>query len=95
MTVELAVIIFYVEPRNEKERILCHAVEEVLGCNKVGINGNFFDLGGNSLKAIRLVSKLAEKQYVVSLQDVMRRPELEHLSYVMRLASSSSEALFG
>lgn len=82
----------YVEPRNEKERILCHAVEEVLGCNKVGINGNFFDLGGNSLKAIRLVSKLAEKQYVVSLQDVMRRPELEHLSYVMRLASSSSEA---
>lgn len=83
----------YVEPRSEKEIILCKAVGEVLDIEKVGINDNFFELGGDSLKAIRLVSNLNEKQYHVSLQNVMRKPDLEQLSSVLRLSASSKEAM--
>lgn len=83
----------YVAPESEKEIILCKAVEEVLNMERVGINDNFFELGGNSLKAIRLVSNLNEKQYHVSLQNVMRKPDLKQLSSVLRLSASSKEAI--
>ncbi|MFC7895131.1 AMP-binding protein [Streptomyces sp. NPDC057381] len=45
----------YRAPRNETERILAKAFAEVLEVDRVGIDEDFFDLGGNSLRAIRLV----------------------------------------
>ena len=50
----------YVAPRNELERSICQIWAEVLGLpeDKVGINDNFFRLGGHSILAIKLVSKL-------------------------------------
>ena len=51
----------YVAPTTEQEKILASAIEATLGIDKVGIMDNFFDIGGDSLKAIELISKL-EKQ---------------------------------
>ena len=50
----------YVPPRNELENMLCQIWGEVLGLDKdkVGIRDNFFRLGGNSILAIRLASKI-------------------------------------
>ena len=45
------------EPRTETERILAAIWQEVLGVKKVGINDDFFQLGGDSILAIRIVSK--------------------------------------
>ncbi|MGM9979480.1 MAG: amino acid adenylation domain-containing protein [Clostridium sp.] len=50
----------YVAPRNIEESMIINVWEEVLGINNIGINNNFFDLGGNSIKAIQVVSKLKE-----------------------------------
>ncbi|HID77881.1 MAG TPA: hypothetical protein EYP56_18025, partial [Planctomycetaceae bacterium] len=49
----------YVAPRNPTERLLADAWAEVLGVPKVGIHDDFFDLGGNSLVASRLIARLA------------------------------------
>jgi microcystin synthetase protein McyB len=51
----------YLGPRNQTETILAIIWQEVLQISKIGINDNFFDLGGHSLKAISLVSKIQEK----------------------------------
>ncbi|MBQ6737550.1 MAG: AMP-binding protein [Synergistaceae bacterium] len=47
----------YVEPLNHVQKTLCEAIKTVLKINdSVGINDDFFMLGGDSLKAIEIVS---------------------------------------
>jgi acyl carrier protein len=51
----------YFAPRNEIEQIVAHAMQDLLGIEKVGIYDNFFELGGHSLLAIQIISRLREK----------------------------------
>ena len=48
----------YVAPRNEVEEKLVQIWKEVFEVDKIGINDNFFDLGGHSLKAMTLMAKI-------------------------------------
>jgi acyl carrier protein len=47
-----------VEPRTEIERAQAQIWAEVIRVDKVGIDDNFFDLGGHSLAATQLLSRL-------------------------------------
>jgi acyl carrier protein len=44
----------YEAPRNETDEKLVLIWQEILGKERIGINDNFFDVGGNSIKIIRL-----------------------------------------
>jgi hypothetical protein len=48
----------YVAPTTETESILCKLWEEVLGIEKVGVADNFLSLGGHSLSALKVFSKV-------------------------------------
>jgi thioesterase domain-containing protein/acyl carrier protein len=48
----------YEAPRNEVEEKLAEMWREALSIEKVGINENFFELGGNSMIVIQLASKI-------------------------------------
>jgi len=61
----------YIAPRNETERILSGVFEEILGIEKISIYDNFLWLGGDSIKAIRVVSKMREAGYDLNVKDVM------------------------
>lgn len=56
----------YVEPRNELEVALCQLYQELLGVQRVGAHDDFFELGGQSLMAVRLFNKI-RKRYQVDL----------------------------
>ncbi|MET0395932.1 MAG: non-ribosomal peptide synthetase, partial [Longimicrobiaceae bacterium] len=45
-------------PRTDAERVIAEAWREVLGVDEVGLDDNFFDLGGHSLLLARLRSRL-------------------------------------
>jgi acyl carrier protein len=51
----------HVEPRTETERALCRVFADVLGVLRVGVQDNFFLLGGHSLSAVRATFRLSEE----------------------------------
>ncbi|TCK55875.1 non-ribosomal peptide synthase protein (TIGR01720 family)/amino acid adenylation domain-containing protein [Flavobacterium sp. 90] len=51
----------YEAPRDETETELAAIWGEVLGLDKVGIQDNFFRIGGDSIMSIRLISKINKK----------------------------------
>ncbi|WP_442936358.1 non-ribosomal peptide synthetase [Nostoc sp.] len=50
----------YVLPRNEMEHVIADIWQKILKVEKVGIQDNFFDLGGHSLNVLQVYSKLRE-----------------------------------
>jgi len=51
----------YEKPRDEMESMICNIWAELLNVDRVGIHSDFFQLGGNSLQAIQLLSALRKK----------------------------------
>lgn len=48
----------YREPEDETERRICRGFEEVLHCGTVGLDDDFFRLGGDSINVLKLVQAL-------------------------------------
>jgi len=61
----------YIAPRNETEQQLSTIWAQLLGTDHVGINDDFFALGGHSLVAMQLVSRIAESMHVQLPLDVL------------------------
>jgi acyl carrier protein len=71
----------YVAPRNALEEQLADIWAEVLDRQPVGVRDNFFDLGGHSLKATRVISKVHEALGIkIDLKDLFIDPTIEHLA---------------
>ncbi len=82
----------YVAPQNEIEEKLALIWEQILGVAKIGINDNFFDLGGHSLKATVLVSQIHKELNVeVPLSEFFKRPTIKQLAEYIEV---SEENLF-
>ena len=70
----------FVAPRNAVEELLAGMWAEILNVRKVGIHDNFFDLGGHSLVAVRLNSRLRSTFRVeVPLNLLFEKPTVAEL----------------
>lgn len=49
------------EISSETERLLLEIWTDILNLNNIGLNENFFTIGGNSLQAMRIIARVAEK----------------------------------
>ena len=69
----------YVAARNETEEQICKIWEEVLKCNKIGINDDFFALGGDSIKAIQVSSRLQNIGLKIELKNIIEHSTIAEL----------------
>jgi len=60
----------YEPPVGEVEAAVCAAFADVLGFDRIGRNDNFFDLGGNSLLAMRMLETLRRARAAAGAGDV-------------------------
>ncbi|SEG84374.1 amino acid adenylation domain-containing protein [Actinacidiphila yanglinensis] len=51
----------YTPPRTPVEEGLARIWEELLGADRVGVHDDFFELGGNSLSAVRMISEVRDE----------------------------------
>ena len=74
-TVEAEPGALYVEPRTNLELVLADIWAEVLGVDQVGVYGNFFDLGGHSLKATQVISRIRKTLHIeAGMRDIFVEP---------------------
>lgn len=74
----------YVEPEGEVEIRLCKIFSEILHVAKVGALDDFFELGGNSLKASAVVSKIYDEYKIeLPLMIVFNHPNVRDLAKTM------------
>ncbi|MFK0195707.1 amino acid adenylation domain-containing protein [Kitasatospora sp. NPDC090308] len=57
-------------PATEAQRVLCEVFAEVLGLAEVGVDDNFFTLGGDSISSIQVVSRARTRGVVLLPRDV-------------------------
>ncbi len=71
----------YVAPRNEMEERLVSIWEEVLQKENIGIKDDFFDLGGHSIKAVRITLAIHREFNVkVEISKLFTEPNIAELA---------------
>ncbi len=81
----------YEPPADETEDKLAGIWGEILNLNKVGVNNSFFQIGGNSLIAVRIISKIYKTFGTeISIKDFFDNPSIRKLSQV--IARSGKQA---
>jgi hypothetical protein len=75
----------FVAPRDETERELARIWSEVLNVPRISVNDDFFDLGGHSILAGRVTSRVRTVFGIdLSFAEVFSAPTLERMAGVIR-----------
>lgn len=83
----------YVAARDDIEKTLVGFFEELLGVQSVGVKDSFFDLGGHSLVAVRLFSKIKKAwqvEYPISV--LFEAPTIEGCAEMIRSSIGAGAA---
>lgn len=68
----------YVAPKTKLEHEICAIFSSILNIETVGAEDNFFEIGGTSLIASKLIIELLKRGYTVRYDDIFRRKLLKH-----------------
>ncbi|MFB9905655.1 amino acid adenylation domain-containing protein [Allokutzneria oryzae] len=70
----------YVAPRNEVEQALAEVWTELLGVERIGVHDNFFDLGGDSILSLQVVSKARAAGLRLTAKQTFQRQTIAELA---------------
>ena len=80
----------FVAPRTPQEEVLSAIWSQVLGIKLVGIDDNFFALGGDSIRSIQAQSRARERSLSFSLQQLFQHQTIRELTQVLNTEQLSS-----
>jgi acyl carrier protein len=71
----------YIAPRNAQEQAISQIISSVLNLEKVGIDHNFFEIGGNSLNATQVVLSIHQTFGVkLPLRSLLESPTVKEIA---------------
>jgi amino acid adenylation domain-containing protein/FkbH-like protein len=83
-------------PNTPQEVLVAQLFAEVLGLDEFGMEDSFFDLGGHSLAATRLISRIrATSGAMLELDDVFDQPTVAGLAARLEMTAKHKSALPG
>ncbi|WP_139491838.1 non-ribosomal peptide synthetase [Brevibacillus dissolubilis] len=81
-----------VMPRDEVEEKMAEIWASLFGCERVSIRHNFFDLGGHSLIATQLVSRIRNEFHIqMHVHSLFKYPTIEELCSQLKKIKESQE----
>jgi amino acid adenylation domain-containing protein/thioester reductase-like protein len=83
----------YQAPSNKTEIEIAETWKKLLSLEKVGVNDDFFLLGGDSIKAVRMVSLLSDR-YKINLTDIFENRTVSKLACLVSFRSNDVKQAF-
>jgi acyl transferase domain-containing protein/acyl carrier protein len=87
----------YVAPRHPTEKAIAAVWSSLLGYNEIGIQDDFLELGGDSLKSITLISRIHQELHVnIPITIFFNKPTIEGIAeYIAGTAEESNYTAIG
>jgi amino acid adenylation domain-containing protein len=84
----------FLPPETDEEKAVCSAISQLIGIDHVGVNDNFFSIGGHSLLAMKLIAHLKlTTNKTLSLRNIFEFPTPRDLSKIICELDSDDEEL--
>eukprot|EP00833_Pecoramyces_ruminatium_P016244 jgi/Orpsp1_1/1190276/evm.model.d7180000077905.1 len=84
----------YIKPETEIEKKLCKIYSEIFNIdeNIIGTNSNFYELGGNSLNAIRIIAQIKKNFNVnITINSIMNNENIKDLAFYIENNCNTNE----
>ncbi|TPG68112.1 amino acid adenylation domain-containing protein [Brevibacillus laterosporus] len=81
----------YVAATTSIEETLAEIWADVLSVERVGVKDNFFDLGGDSIKAIQIMARLTSHNIKLTIRDLFQNPTIEQVTPYINVTSTVIE----
>lgn len=73
----------YIGARTKEEEVLVAVWSEVLRYDRISMNTSFYNMGGDSIKSIQVVSRLKQKGYTLKVAQILKKPIIQDLAKLM------------
>lgn len=74
----------HVAASTPEELVLTRAMQSVLGVAQLGLRDDFFSMGGDSIKAIQIISEIGKSGWRLEIGDLFNHPVVGELAILMR-----------
>lgn len=74
----------FIAPTTPQEIELTSVWSAVLKRENIGVNDNFYNLGGDSIKSIQVVARLKQRGLTLKVEDILRTPVLGELALLVK-----------
>lgn len=81
----------FVPARNTMERKVIEVMSEILEINNISINDNYYQIGGDSIKAIQISSKLKNIGLAIKVKDILSKEIIGDICSTVRKLENTSE----
>jgi amino acid adenylation domain-containing protein/non-ribosomal peptide synthase protein (TIGR01720 family) len=75
-------------PQSPAEKIICQVWQKVLSIDAIGVEDNYFELGGDSILALQVVTEMRRQGWEMTVKDIFAQQSVKELALVVKRLDS-------